>query len=324
MARPSLISALLALVLCAAAARAASDCRSLPGCAACSYQLKNEAAVLTCTACQGSAYALKAASNRCDCAPGHFSRLADGTKTGRCDPVPAGFVSAGGAINDTASTARACLANSAPDANTTQCLCAAGYYVAAPGLAPQCAFCNGTTAYTDTPSARTACKLCKVGEVATANRTACVPLAAAPNNITIHANQTTRAAARANRAAARANQTTLAARANLPTALKNATARANATLAGLRNPMAAAKKFNLTAFEARLNNLTASLNPLNRRPISNFNFSNTAAVSKLLNATAASEVNGLWATLQARGLKLPNISSLVSCTSLTPALVAGC
>jgi hypothetical protein len=106
------------------------------------------------------------------CADGFFSRTASGDRLGRCEPVKPGFVAAGARVDDASNAQRECLPNSAPDASRARCLCNPGMYQLLGGQTPRCVECLPNS-YTDEPNVRVACKLCPLGKVANADRTAC-------------------------------------------------------------------------------------------------------------------------------------------------------
>lgn len=302
MPRASALLALLLALAAAAGASAASDCSRIPGCSSCAYELgKASATVLICKACR-QGYVLQEKKNACDCAPGYTSRGPDGAALGRCDPAPAGAVAAGGPLAVAATNAKACLANSRPNAAGTACLCDPGHYVLVGGQVPRCVACEGNT-YLDAPNTRHACKPCGAGQTANEDRTACVDAAHAPTMSKAAAglaNVTSAVNATLEGLAGRANDTlhtvigavngTLAAVADRVTGspwsavtdlAANVTGRVNGTVSAvLDHPLqslgdlitpgnaslsgAASGLLNLTETRDRLQNITSRLNPLSK------------------------------------------------------------
>jgi hypothetical protein len=106
------------------------------------------------------------------CADGFYSRSLNGEKLGRCQAVQPGFVAASARVDDASNAPRECLANSQPDAARAHCLCNPGTYQLLGGQTPRCIDCPPTS-YNDEPNTRVACKMCPLGKVANADRTAC-------------------------------------------------------------------------------------------------------------------------------------------------------
>jgi hypothetical protein len=250
-------------------------------------------------------------STRCLCIPGFYA--ATGGQTPRCEAC--GMASYTDAPNARASC-RACAVGYVANAARTACEPLAAALTLRGKNASTTTAATVTTAAAATNNTTTTSAASVVNATATTNATT-------TTNSTTNANATATLGSRLSAVAARANHTLVNATAAVEDALQKAAARANATVHGLVHRSNATAPWvqqlvanttqranaTLAAYEARLANATAVPAIIARLNVTQL--ADTPLVARALNATGAASLQAAWKALQAKGLALPAMTSLV-------------